>query len=79
MPESAALEDELTGCATCEEDATVAEDTGAATELELAITGVVTELLDTTGVVAELAGAATMELLETMTGTVSELLDSVGL
>ena len=57
-----------------------AEETGAVTELELAITGVATELLETiTGAVSELTGVATMELLETMTGAVSELLDSVGL
>ena len=84
LPESAALEDELAGCgceAACEEDATVvAEDTGAATELELAITGAVTELLETTtGAASELIGAATTELLETMTGIVSELLKSGGL
>lgn len=84
LPESAALEDELAGCgceAACEEDATVvAEDTGAATELELAITGAVTELLETmTGAVTELVGVVAIELLETMTGIVSELLKSGGL
>jgi hypothetical protein len=80
FPESAALEDELTGCAACEEEATVVEETGAATELELAITGVVTELLETvTGAVTELVGVVAIELLETMTGIVSELLKSGGL
>ncbi len=80
FPESAALEDELTGCAACEEEATVVEETGAATELELAITGVVTELLETvTGATAELIGAATTELLETMIEVASELLKSGGL
>lgn len=81
LPESAALEDELDfGWLVCEEVATVAEDMGAATELELAITGVVTELLETvTGAVTELVGVVAIELLETMTGIVSELLKSGGL